>query len=156
MRNKGILNGTEVEVGIYYLPHHDGLPDPGRMTKGSSGYDICAACEDEMVIAPGKARLVPTGFKLAVPAGYEVQVRPRSGLAIRDRIGVLNSPGTIDSDYRGEVGIILYNFGESAFPVRRGDRIAQMVVCRLPSSRLIELEGIELTDRGDGGFGHTG
>jgi len=126
------------------------------MTEGSSGYDLYAACRENMVIEPGKASLVPTGFKLVVPAGYEIQVRPRSGLAIRDRVGVLNSPGTIDSDYRGEVRIILYNFGESAFTVRRGDRIAQMVVCRLPSSRLIELEAIDLTDRGDGGFGHTG
>lgn len=145
-----------VEVGIYFLPHHQGLPSPSRMTSGSSGYDVFAACDDDIVIEPGSVSLVPSGFKMAVPGGYEVQVRPRSGLAIRERIGILNSPGTIDSDYRGEVSIILYNFGSGPFTVRRGDRIAQLVVCKLPCVKMVELEKIDETGRGEGGFGHTG
>ncbi|MBD3178352.1 MAG: dUTP diphosphatase, partial [Candidatus Latescibacteria bacterium] len=94
------------------------------MTEGSSGYDLRAACEKDMIIGPGETRMVPTGLKLSVPPGFEAQIRPRSGLALKNEIGILNSPGTIDSDYRGEVGIILHNFGDSGFTVNRGDRIA--------------------------------
>lgn len=145
-----------IEVGIRYLPHHEGLPPPERMTGGSSGFDIRAACAGDIVIRPGEARLVPTGFELSIPAGFEAQVRPRSGLALRSRIGLLNSPGTIDSDYRGEVGVILFNFGEEEFTVSRGDRIAQMVFASLPGVALAEREALDGTGRGGGGFGHTG
>ncbi|MCD6379264.1 dUTP diphosphatase [bacterium] len=144
------------EVGISYLPHHGELPAPGRATEGSAGYDIYAACDEGVLINPGDVKMVPSGFKLSVPRGYEAQVRPRSGLALNSRIGILNSPGTIDSDYRGEVGVILYNFGSEEFLVRRGNRIAQFVICKLPDVCLVELDRLDVTKRGDGGFGHTG
>jgi dUTP pyrophosphatase len=150
------LEGGPVEISVRYLPHHDGLPPLDRMTGGSSGFDVHAACADEIAIGPGKAALVPAGFEIAVPGGFEAQIRPRSGLALNHRVGLLNSPGTIDSDYRGEVGVILFNFGEEDFMVRRGDRIAQMVICSLPDVRLIESSRLDPTARGSGGFGHTG
>jgi len=145
-----------VKVKIRYLEHHAGLPPLNRMTKGSSGFDIQAACPDDIVIEPGRAALIPAGFELSIPAGYEAQVRPRSGLAIKSRIGLLNGPGTIDSDYRGEVCAILYNFGGERFVVRRGARVAQLVFCRLPAVDIIEEERLDATERGAGGFGHTG
>jgi len=118
--------------------------------------DIRAVLDDPMIVAPGATVLVPTGFAMAVPNGYEAQVRPRSGLAIKHRIGVLNSPGTIDSDYRGEVRVILTNFGPEEFTIRRGDRIAQMVVAPYVKAEWDERESLEDTTRGAGGFGHTG
>jgi dUTP pyrophosphatase len=145
-----------VKVGISYLPHYGDLPKPSRMTSGSSGYDMHAACKEDIIIRPGETAMVPTGVRLAVPANFEAQIRPRSGLALKKRVGILNSPGTVDSDYRGEVGIILHNFGDREFTVRRGDRIAQMVICELPEARLEEHEELSGTSRGDGGFGHTG
>ncbi|UCF04821.1 MAG: dUTP diphosphatase [bacterium] len=145
-----------LEIGIRYLPHYEGLEPVSRMTSGSSGYDIVAACRDEITIQPGRTVAVPAGFELSIPVGYEAQVRPRSGLALKCRIGLLNSPGTVDSDYRGEVRVILYNFGEQDYIVRRGDRIAQLVFCRLPAVRLVERVELDRTDRGSGGFGHTG
>ncbi len=154
--NGGSKDGAPVTVEIRYLPHHDGLSPLARMTEGSSGFDLQAACSGDVVIEPGSAILVPAGFEMAVPPGYEAQVRPRSGLALKSRIGLLNSPGTIDSDYRGEVGVILFNFGDEDFTVRRGDRIAQMVVCSLPETELVETERLDSTERGPGGFGHTG
>ena len=126
------------------------------MTEGSSGFDLHAACEEDIVVEPGRVALVPAGFEMAVPRGYEAQVRPRSGLALKSRIGLLNSPGTIDSDYRGEVGVILFNFGDEDFIVSRGDRIAQMIVCSIPDTMLVETEVLDSTVRGPGGFGHTG
>lgn len=145
-----------VEIAIIYLSHRDGLPPIEKMTDGSSGFDIVAACEDEIVIPPGRASLVPSGFKLSIPRGFEAQVRPRSGLALKQRIGLLNSPGTIDSDYRGEVGVIMFNFGDEDFVARRGDRIAQLVFCPIPGIRLVVKEELDDTARGPGGFGHTG
>ena len=145
-----------VRIRIRYLRHHDGLPPISRQTPGSSGFDIQAACADRVVVAPGSAALVPAGFELSMPEGYEAQVRPRSGLAVKRRIGILNSPGTIDSDYRGEVAVILYNFGDEDFVIRRGDRIAQLVVSRLPRVDLLEDDALDETERGPGGFGHTG
>ena len=100
--------------------------------------------------------VIPAGFELSIPPGYEAQVRPRSGLALKSRIGLLNSPGTIDSDYRGEIGVILFNFGDSDYTVRRGDRIAQMIFSRVPDVALVELSELDATTRGPGGFGHTG
>jgi dUTP pyrophosphatase len=145
-----------VRIRIRYLKHHAGLPAIRRQTPGSSGYDIHAACAGEIVIAPGAAALIPAGFELSMPDGYEAQVRPRSGLAVKNRIGLLNSPGTVDSDYRGEVCVILCNFGDDPFVVSRGDRIAQLVFSRLPRVELVEDEALDETERGTGGFGHTG
>jgi len=145
-----------VTIRIRYLESHRGLPALGRMTEGSSGFDVHAACGDSLVIEPGRAALVPGGFALSIPRGCEAQVRPRSGLALKHRIGLLNSPGTIDSDYRGEVSVILYNFGDAPFTVRRGDRVAQIVFSRLPEVTLVEEADLDGTTRGAGGFGHTG
>lgn len=118
--------------------------------------DVCAAIDSDVEIPPGKTVLVPTGFSIELPLGFEAQIRPRSGLAIKHNIGILNSPGTIDSDYRGEVKIILTNFGSSSFFLKRGDRIAQMIVGRYSRVKWEEVESLEQTDRGAGGFGHTG
>lgn len=145
-----------MRVAIRYLPHHGGLPPLARQTAGASGFDIHAACADEIVVGPGKAVLVPGGFELSIPGGYEGQVRPRSGLAIKSRIGILNAPGTIDSDYRGEVCVILYNFGDEPFVVRRGDRVAQIVFSRVSLVELVADDTLDETGRGSGGFGHTG
>ncbi len=145
-----------MEVSVMYLPHHEGLPPLERMTPGSSGFDIPAACDGDMVLGPGRTALVPSGFKLAIPQGFEGQVRPRSGLALKESIGVLNSPGTIDADYRGEVSVILHNFSDRPFTIRRGDRIAQIVFCSLPPVEIVASARLDGTDRGAGGFGHTG
>jgi dUTP diphosphatase len=148
--------GERVKVGIWYLDHYRGLPPIRRMTGGSSGFDIHAACEADIVIEPGAVALIPAGLVLSIPEGYEAQVRPRSGLALKSRLGLLNAPGTIDSDYRGEVSVIMYNFGEDSFTVKRGDRVAQLVFCRVPAVELVEMEAVDGTERGPGGFGHTG
>ncbi len=147
-----------VEVRILRLEHAEGLPLPAYETSGAAGMDLRAAApEDEPVILrPGARALVPTGFCIAVPDGYEAQVRPRSGLAIRSGITCLNTPGTVDSDYRGEVKVILANLGEEDVIVRRGDRIAQMVICPVVQARWVEAEALDETSRGAGGFGSTG
>ena len=118
--------------------------------------DICAAVLDELQVAPGETVLVPTGFQMEIPPSFEAQVRPRSGLAVKHGIGVLNSPGTIDSDYRGEVKVILTNLGKHNFTVRRGDRIAQLVICPVICAEWEEVKAVDETPRGAGGFGHTG
>ncbi len=145
-----------VKIRIRYLENHAGLAPIRRMTEGSSGFDIQAAGPEDIVVEPGKTALVPAGFELSIPKGYEAQVRPRSGLAMRSRIGLLNGPGTVDSDYRGEVCVILYNFGDENYVVQRGARVAQLVFCRLPRVEIVEDERLDSTDRGPGGFGHTG
>lgn len=132
------------------------IPLPKYVTPGSAGMDIYAAVDEDVVLRPNESRLIPTGFRIELPEGYEAQVRPRSGLAIKNEIGILNSPGTIDSDYRGEVKIILKNFGQKDFIVKRGDRIAQMVITSYIRIEWEEVKEINLTDRGSGGFGHTG
>ncbi len=132
------------------------IPLPAYATEGSAGMDICAAVESEVVLEPGQTALIPSGFAIALPQGYEAQVRPRSGLAIKHQVGILNAPGTIDSDYRGEVKVILTNFGTKNFVVRRGDRIAQMVIARYERARWEERDELDQTGRGSGGFGHTG
>lgn len=129
---------------------------PKYETPGSSGMDIAAYIEKNIIIEPGEKALVPTGFTLSVPKGYEVQIRPRSGLAVKKNISVLNTPGTIDSDYRGEVKVILVNFGKEKFVVENGSRIAQMVVCPIVQATLQEVEDLTKTKRGTGGFGSTG
>ncbi|MEW6652538.1 MAG: dUTP diphosphatase [Bacteroidota bacterium] len=132
------------------------VPLPEYATEGSSGLDVRAAVENEIVIAKGKAALVPTNLRAEIPLGYEIQVRPRSGLAANYGIGVLNSPGTIDSDYRGEIKIILFNFGDENFVIKRGDRIAQMVLSKVYLANLKTADDLNLSQRGEGGFGHTG
>ena len=146
----------EVALRIRRLSHAAGLPLPEQASPGSAGLDLRAAVSEDIVLSPGARTLVPTGLVLELPRGWEGQVRPRSGLAIRHGISLLNSPGTIDSDYRGEVKVVLANLGGEPFTIRRGDRIAQLVVA--PVSRVEVLEASELgtTDRGSGGFGSTG
>ena len=126
------------------------------MTAQSAGMDVCAAVEEKTVLEPGNVKLIPTGFAVGIPPGYEIQIRPRSGLAVTHGIGIVNSPGTIDADFRGEVRIALINFGQKAYPIHRGDRIAQMVVKRYYKARLRVVEQLDETDRSTGGFGHTG
>lgn len=132
------------------------LPLPSYATEGSAGMDIRAAVPVDVVLKPGETVLIPTGFAVAIPGGYEAQVRPRSGLAVKHQVGILNSPGTIDSDYRGEVKVILTNFGKHDFIVKRGERIAQLVIARYVRAAWEERESLEETARGAGGFGHTG
>jgi len=145
-------------IRVERLPHAEGLPLPAYETAGSAGMDLRAAIgEFEVVILePGQRRLIPTGLKIALEAGYEAQVRPRSGLALKHGISGPNSPGTIDSDYRGEVGVILINHGELPFEIKRGDRIAQMVIARYEQAQMIEVDAVDETARGAGGFGSTG
>ena len=143
---------------ILALPHAEGLALPAYETAGSAGMDLRAAIgEDEVLtLAPGARALVPTGLKIALEPGYEAQVRPRSGLALKHGITTLNSPGTIDSDYRGEVGVILINHGQDAFDIRRGERIAQMVIARHEHVLISAVSELDATHRGEGGFGSTG
>jgi len=132
------------------------IPLPEYATAGSSGMDLRAAAENEIRIPVGKISLIPTDLSVEIPEGYELQVRPRSGLAVKHGIGILNSPGTIDSDYRGEVKVILINFGEEDFVIRRGDRIAQMVLSKVYLAEINETDELNNSRRGEGGFGHTG
>ncbi len=129
---------------------------PRYMTDGASGMDLFASLEKEVTLAPGQRELIPTGISVAIPDGFEGQVRPRSGLAIRSGIGVVNGPGTIDADYRGEIGVVLINFGREPFTVRDGDRIAQMVISRVFRAVWEEVDELPSTGRQGGGFGHTG
>jgi dUTP pyrophosphatase len=147
-----------LKVGVLRLPHAGGLPLPEYQTTGSAGLDLLAALDAQhpMTLAPGARALVPTGLVLELPPGYEAQVRPRSGLALKHGISVLNSPGTIDSDYRGEVSVILANLGQAPFDVRRGERIAQLVVSPVTRVDLVEVREVKETRRGAGGFGSTG
>jgi dUTP pyrophosphatase len=132
------------------------IPLPRYMTSQSAGMDICAALEADLVLAPGRISLVPTGFAMALPDGFEAQIRPRSGLAVKYGIGIINAPGTIDADYRGEVKIALINLGQGPVTLKRGDRIAQMVIQRVYQARINEVRRLDDTDRSAGGFGHTG
>jgi dUTP pyrophosphatase len=145
-----------VAVGVLRLAGSADIPLPAYMTPGAAGADVCAAVEAPVVLAPGERTLIPTGFALDVPEGYEVQIRPRSGLALRAGVTLLNTPGTIDSDYRGPVGVIVVNFGSAAFTVNRGDRIAQMVVAPVARAAFVEVDTVGGTHRGEGGFGSTG
>ena len=146
----------DVRIAVKRLPHGADLDLPALATPDSAGTDLVAAVAEPVVLAPGARALIPTGIAIQLPTGFEAQVRPRSGLAIKNGVTILNSPGTIDADYRGEIKVILMNLGEAAFTVERGERIAQLVVA--PVSRIIWAEVGELgeTPRGDGGFGHTG
>jgi dUTP pyrophosphatase len=145
-------------VAFTRLPHGEGLPDPAYQTDGAAGLDLPAAvpADAPLVIAPGQWRLVPTGLAMAIPRGWEGQVRPRSGLALRHGVSVLNAPGTIDSDYRGEIAVVLINHGGADFVVSRGDRVAQLVFCAVGQARLEFATQLQGTSRGAGGYGSTG
>ena len=144
------------DVAVVRLPEGEGLPLPLYMTAGAAGADVVAAVADDLILAPGAYALVPTGFSLEVPAGFEVQVRPRSGLAAKHGVTVLNGPGTIDSDYRGPVGVVLINLGHEPFVVRRGERIAQLIVAPVVQAAFREVAALGASARGEGGFGSTG
>jgi dUTP pyrophosphatase len=151
------MNNSELTIRITRIGGRDfDLPLPAYATAGSAGMDICAALKETLIVHPGETVLVPTGFCIELSPGYEAQIRPRSGLAVKHSVGILNAPGTIDSDYRGEVKIILTNFGKEDFTIRKGDRIAQLVVARYVRAAWDEVSRINETQRGDGGFGHTG
>jgi len=152
------MNTPEPVIRIMRLrPEQDAdLPLPRYMTPEAAGMDICAAVRQDTLLETGRITLLPTGFAMALPPGYEAQIRPRSGLAVKHGIGMINSPGTIDADYRGEVMIAVINLGPAAYTVRRGDRIAQLVIQRVHQARLEEVGRLEPTDRSTGGFGHTG
>jgi dUTP pyrophosphatase len=145
-----------VAVAVRRLPHADGLPLPAYETAHAAGVDLLAAVEADVILTPGGRALIPTGLAIALPVGYEAQVRPRSGLAARDGVTVLNSPGTIDADYRGEVKVILANLGDKPFVVTRGMRIAQMVVAPVARLEWSVSDSLPETGRGAGGFGSTG
>jgi dUTP pyrophosphatase len=145
-----------MRVRIRRLPAARDLPLPSHASPGSAGFDLRAAVDGEVVLRPEERLLVPTGLVLEIPPGWEGQVRPRSGLALRHGIGVLNAPGTIDSDYRGEVGVILINHGQDLFTLKRGDRVAQLVIARVEPIEWEEADSLESSGRGDGGFGSTG
>ncbi|GAB6097788.1 dUTP diphosphatase [Desulfatiferula olefinivorans] len=132
------------------------IPLPRYMTEEAAGMDVCIAIREDLILEPGRIALLPTGFKMAMPKGFEAQIRPRSGLAVRHGIGLINSPGTVDSDYRGEVKLAVINLGEGPFTFRRGDRVAQMVIAPVVRARIQAVETLADTDRNDGGFGHTG
>ena len=147
-----------VKVEIRQLPHGEGLALPAYQSAHAAGLDLLAAVPEgaPVVLAPGKYVLVPTGLTIALPPGYEAQVRPRSGLAAKHGVTVLNSPGTIDADYRGEIGVLLINHGAAPFPIRRGERIAQMVIAAVVMAELVPVATLSTTERGTGGFGSTG
>lgn len=148
------MHSQKVDIRVKRLNHGAGLPLPEYATSGAAGMDICAA--ESLILRVGKRHAVATGFAFAIPEGYEVQVRPRSGLALKNGITCLNTPGTIDSDYRGEVKVILANLGEDDFTITKGDRIAQIVVAPVTKGAMIEVESLDETTRGAGGFGSTG
>jgi dUTP pyrophosphatase len=143
---------------IYFkrVKKDDSIPMPQYMTPGASGMDLFASLEKEVTLGPGERRLIPTGIAVAIPEGFEGQIRPRSGLAVQKGIGVVNGPGTVDSDYRGEIGVLLINFGKEPFTIRNGERIAQMVISQVFRVTLEEADDLPATQRQGGGFGHTG
>ena len=147
---------TKITLDVQRLPHGAGLPLPEPATELAAGVDLVAAIDDKITLAPGERQIIPTGLAIALPPGYEAQIRPRSGLAARNGITLVNSPGTIDADYRGEIGAILINHGEETFNVERGMRIAQMVVAPVTGFTWNEQEELGKTDRGADGFGSTG
>jgi dUTP pyrophosphatase len=147
-----------VKVEIQQLPHGEGLALPAYQSAHAAGLDLLAAVPEEapLILAPGQRALVPTGLSIALPPGYEAQIRPRSGLALKHGITVLNAPGTVDADYRGEVSVLLINHGDAPFSIRRGERIAQMVIAPVAQVELVPARSLSETDRGSGGYGSTG
>lgn len=152
------MAGEALSVDFVWLEHGRGLPAPTRMSAGAAGIDLLAALpfDEEMEIMPGARAAVPTGLSLALPQGYEGQVRPRSGLALHEGVTVLNAPGTIDADYRGEIRVVLINHGSGPFTISRGDRIAQLVIAPVSTVTLREVQALDETARGGGGYGSTG
>jgi dUTP pyrophosphatase len=148
------MTAAPITIELTRLPHGEGLPLPAYATAGAAGMDVVAA--EDLILAPGGRHAVATGFAIAIPEGFEVQVRPRSGLALKHGITCLNTPGTIDSDYRGEVKVILANLGSDAFPIARGERIAQLVAAPVQRAVFAEVAALDDTVRGTGGFGSTG
>ncbi|HEY3677323.1 MAG TPA: dUTP diphosphatase [Bradyrhizobium sp.] len=149
---------TAVMVDIQQLPHGEGIALPAYQSAHAAGLDLLAAVPEEapMVLAPGKHAMIPTALSIALPPGYEAQIRPRSGLAAKHGVTVLNSPGTVDADYRGEINVLLINHGDQPFQIRRGERIAQMVIAPVTQVELVPVTSLSTTDRGSGGFGSTG
>ena len=147
-----------VKVEIRQLPHGEGLALPAYQSAHAAGLDLLAAVPEDfpLTLAPGRHALVPTGLSIALPSGYEAQVRPRSGLAAKHGVTVLNAPGTVDADYRGEIGVLLINHGDAPFAIRRGERIAQMVIASVTRAELVPAASLASTERGSGGFGSTG
>jgi dUTP diphosphatase len=147
-----------ISIDVHQLPHGEGLALPAYQTAHAAGLDLLAAvpADAPLVLLPGKHAMVPTGLTIALPAGYEAQVRPRSGLAAKHGVTVLNAPGTVDADYRGEIAVLLINHGPEPFTIRRGERIAQMVIAPVAQAQLIPVTSLSTTDRGGGGFGSTG
>ena len=147
-----------VKVDIRQLPHGEGLALPAYQSADAAGLDLLAAvpADAPLILPPGKYAMVPTALTIALPSGYEAQVRPRSGLAAKHGVTVLNSPGTVDADYRGEINVLLINLGDAPFPIRRGERIAQMVIAPVVQAQLVPVASLTATDRGSGGFGSTG
>ncbi|WP_224704539.1 dUTP diphosphatase [Devosia aquimaris] len=152
------MPSSPVSIALRWLEHGRGLPLPAQQTAGAAGLDLAAALPagESLEIAPGRHAMVPTGFAMALPIGFEAQIRPRSGLAAKHGVTVLNAPGTVDADYRGEVKVMLINHGTQAFVVQRGDRIAQMVVAPVSAVRIDAVETLDETQRGEGGHGSTG
>jgi dUTP pyrophosphatase len=146
----------QIKVKVKYLDGRQDIPSPRYESNGASGMDIRASVKDPIIIKPGEIAFIPTGLAVSIPPGFEGQIRPRSGLALNHGIGMVNSPGTIDSDYRGEIGIIMINWGKEPFTVQRGDRIAQMVLCKVYRGDITIVEDLDTTQRGEGGFGHSG
>ncbi|HEV7180742.1 MAG TPA: dUTP diphosphatase [Candidatus Baltobacteraceae bacterium] len=147
---------TRVRVALVRLPESEGLPLPAYMSEHAAGADVCAAITDDLTLAPGARALVPAGFCIALPPGFEAQIRPRSGLALKHGVTCLNTPGTIDADYRGPVGVILANLGAEPVVIRRGDRIAQMIVAPVAQAQFDVVDDLPQSLRGNGGFGSTG
>lgn len=145
-----------LKVQVKVLPHGEGIPLPKYMSDHAAGMDIYAAVNQETIIPPEEWRLVPTGISIALPEGYEAQVRPRSGLALKQGVSILNTPGTVDADYRGEVGVILMNHSKENLVIKRGDRIAQMIINKVERIVFEEVEELPESGRSAGGFGHTG
>lgn len=150
------MSGEPLQVSVRRLPEAADLPVPERASALASGFDLRACVATPMILPPGGRALVPTGLAVALPPGFEAQIRPRSGLALKSGITLLNAPGTIDADYRGEIGVIVVNHGTAPVTIARGDRIAQMVIQRLPDVVLVAVDELPGTPRGAGGFGHTG
>ena len=152
----GQQQASAVTVEVQVLPEAEDVPLPAYETDLAAGLDLRSAARETVTLEPGQRCAVPTGLKIALPAGYEAQVRPRSGLALRNGIALVNSPGTIDADYRGEIRVIVINLGQEPFTINRGDRIAQMVVAPVTRIQWQPVESVEASERGEGGFGHTG
>jgi dUTP pyrophosphatase len=145
-----------IVVKFKRLDNNADLPLPSYQSDGSSGLDLCAAVSNDLTLQPGDIKLIPTGLSISLPEGYEAQIRSRSGLALRYGLGLVNAPGTIDADYRGEIGIIAINWGKKPVTIKRGERIAQMVIHRVSRAIVKEVNELDTTQRGKGGFGHSG